>query len=184
MRRILFLDIDNTLLIPDNIYIYLKGYKKIKYTPHQYNKLNLKNEEKIHYDFCDFRDAKVVKRSLLTSRVIHETLMVIHKHLDSGYELGILTARGNEKLIKDVMPLWLCKNLNRSFTLRKSNIHAINDENKIYRGNTDAERKYNVLEDALDNYDKSVLIDDNAKIMEVIHEKKHPQISGIFCDWW
>ncbi len=183
MNKILFLDIDNTLLIPDNIYIYLKGYKKIRYTPQQYNKLDLTNDQKKHYDFCDFRDENIVRRSLLTSRIIQHTFTIIHSYLDKGYELGILTARGNEKLIKAVMPIWLSKNLKRCFTLRKSNIHAINDEYKVYKGNTDAERKYNVLEKSLKRYQTAILIDDNKTIIDTIEMKNNPGINSIFVDW-
>lgn len=183
LRKILFLDIDNTLLIPDNVYIYLKGYRKIRYTPQQYNNLNLTTDQKIHYDFCDFRDEDIVKRSLLTSRVIKRTLSVIHSHLDSGYELGILTARGNESLIKRVMPIWLSKNLNRKFTMRQRNIHAVNDESVSYIGYTDSEKKYNVLSKALPNYKEVILIDDNVSIMNKIDKENNPQINGIYVDW-
>ena len=54
-KTILFLDIDNTLLHPRNIYIYFNdGVNKAMYTPEEYNEINPTREQKKNFDFSDF----------------------------------------------------------------------------------------------------------------------------------
>ena len=46
---------------------------------------------------------------------------------------------------------------------KKTISHAVNDHYKIYKGETDAEKKANVLTDLCKKYDKVVFVDDDTK---------------------
>jgi hypothetical protein len=190
-KNILFLDIDNTLLTPNNIYIYYNdGKTKIAYTPDEYNKINPNINEKHFFDFSDFRDPHVVKNSIITADPIYRTLNIVDMFTEYNFDIGILTARGAEQIIKNVMPMWLKKNLKNPFKIRKRNIYAINDEYKKYNGYTDSNRKLNVLKRYIknNNYDNIVFIDDNKNTIDLINDynkknKKKKQIHLIHVTW-
>ena len=76
-RNILFLDIDDTLLKAQNIFIYSnKDGLNQTYTPEEYALLNVKQEEKFHYDYSDFRDPEIIRNSILTSIPIVEIVLL------------------------------------------------------------------------------------------------------------
>ena len=59
-RGILLLDIDDTLLKAQNIFIWRKlptDKEEVKLTPDQYSKESVTAETKPHYDYREFRDA-------------------------------------------------------------------------------------------------------------------------------
>ncbi len=164
-NNILFLDIDNTLLIPQNIYIYYeKDDIKIKYNPEEYAKLNVTTENKQHYDYSDFRNVSVIRNSIKTSFPLKHNLEIIDEFIKHGWNLGILTARGQERLISRITPRWLKKYLKNKYPeIKRENIHAINDEYKIYDGYTDPEKKLLVLKSYVESekYGRIAFIDDN-----------------------
>lgn len=182
MNNILFLDIDDTLLIPQNIYIYYqKDDKNIKYTPHEYSLINVSKEDKKYYNYVDFRDHYKIKKSIETSIPIEKTLEIVNFFVSKDYELGILTARGQEDLIGEIIPIWLKKYLNYDFILKRENIYAVNDKNIKYEGITDSQKKLNVL-NKYKKYDNIYYIDDNIHTINLI-KKNNKKVETIFVDW-
>ncbi len=171
-NNILFLDIDNTLLIPQNIYIYYeKDDIKIKYNPEEYAKLNVTKENKKYYDYSDFRDTIAIRNSINTSFPLKHNLELIDEFIKNGWHLGILTARGQERLISRITPRWLKQNLKTKHSeIKRENIHAVNDEYKIYDGYTDPEKKLLVLKSHIESekYGKIGFIDDNLFTINLI----------------
>ena len=169
-NNIIFLDIDNTLLIPQNIFIYSNN---ISYTPEEYAKLNIKQEDKINYDYSDFRDHDIIKNSILTSIPLEDNLKDIDNFVAEGFELGILTARGQENLIARIIPKWLKRKVKNKFPrIKRDNIHGISDQYIKYEGKTDGEKKLNVLIKHVESgkYDNVFLIDDNIYTIETIRK--------------
>jgi hypothetical protein len=190
-KNIIFLDIDNTLLVPQNIYIYYKrGEIKKTYTPEEYAALNVKTEDKKWYDYSDFRDAKIIRNSIETSMPLEKNLEIVDEFIKNNYELGILTARGQENLIAHIMPKWLKRNVNNKFKkIKRENIHAINDITGKYMGVTDGEKKLSVLIEHVESkkYDNIVFIDDNKYTIDLINEynktvKRSKRIQTIFVE--
>lgn len=192
-NNIIFLDIDNTLLEPQNIYIYYKRNDiNQTFTPEEYAKLDVKIEDKKYYDYSDFRNPKIIKKSIETSRPIRKTLSVVDRFVNWNFELGILTARGQEKVIAKILPKWLRKHLKNKFKrIKRENIHAISDNIiKKYKGNTDPEKKLNVLKEHIksNKYDNIFFIDDNKYTIDLINKynkrtRKHKRIHTILVDW-
>jgi len=191
-NNIIFLDIDNTLLEPQNIYIYYErnGINQT-FTPEEYAKLDVRVEDKKYYDYSDFRNPKIVKKSIKTARPIRKTLSVVNRFVNSNFQLGILTARGQENLIAKILPKWLNQNLKTKFKrIKRENIHAINDLGKKYKGTTDPERKLNVLKEHIKSgkYDNIFFIDDNKYTIDLINKynkrtRKNKRIHTILVDW-
>ena len=146
--QIFFLDIDDTLLTANNIFIYFKENLSdnnfIKLTPNEYKKYALKYP-KYHFDFCDFDNPLIISESIIQSTPILHNLEIVKEHINTGWDLGILTARGEEDTIRKIIPLWLKKQLKIDFSLKEENIHAVGDRIKIYSGKNDSDKKLNVL---------------------------------------
>lgn len=186
MKNILFLDIDNTLLHPQNIFIYKrdkKGNICIKYTPQEYTKLNINLEDKKYYDYSDFRDKEIIKNSILSSKPIIKTIEIINYFIKNDFELGIITARGQEEVVAYSINIWLKLYLDYDFILRRENIYAINDSIKNYKGGNDSIKKLNVLKKNIKKFNNIFFMDDNKKTIDIINKKKIKNISTIHVDW-
>lgn len=168
--KILFLDIDDTLLIGDNIFAYIKknGIKR-KITTLEYSKLTLK-DLKCNIDFKEFDDPIKIKNSILNGKPLLKNLKIIDNYIKNGWELGILTARGAEDTIKEVIIDWLGKNLINKFKLNKKNIYAVGDKDKKYKGKNSSIRKVNILKLYMKIYNRVCLIDDSKKTINYIKE--------------
>ena len=120
--RIFFLDIDDTLLTANNIFIYFKenlsNSNFIKLTPNEYKKYALKYP-KYHFDFCDFDNPFIISESIIQSTPILHNLEIVKEHIKKGWDLGILTARGEEDTIKRIIPIWLKNQLQMKFNLER-----------------------------------------------------------------
>ena len=79
MSKILFLDIDDTLLIGDNIYIYIEknGVKK-KITTHEYSNLTLTNL-KGKIDYSEFDDPIKIENSIIYGKPLYKNLKLINE---------------------------------------------------------------------------------------------------------
>lgn len=192
MKNIFFLDIDNTLLHPKNIFIYYNKDNIHKaYTPEEYKKLNVKLEDKKYFDYTDFRDKEIIKNSIFTSEPINKTLLLINYFIkNKDFELGVLTARGQEDVVAYSIKIWLKLYLNHDFILKRKNIFAINDFNKKYPGENDSYKKLNVLKkvNKSNKYHNIFFIDDNKHTIDVIKNynknKSYPKkIYTIHVDW-
>ena len=177
MEKILFLDIDNTLLIPQNIYIYYQnGDIFHKFTPEEYAKLDIDINEKKYFNYHEFRDEKIIKHSIKTSKPIQKSLNIIKTFLKNDYQLGIITARGKEDVISEIIPNWLKNQLKMKFILKRENIYCINDFHKKYKGDSDSYKKLNILKEYSRKkiYKKIAFMEDNLHTILMI--EKHNQI--------
>jgi hypothetical protein len=171
MSKILYLDIDNTLLQPNNIFIYYRnGDIELKYTPDEYAKIDVSIDEKQYYDYGDFNNPDKIMNSIYSSIPLYHNLRIIEKYVSEGWELGILTARGVENVINDIIPLWLKQHLKIGFILKRENIFAVNDKTLNYEGYTDSLKKVNVLKKIYKSkkYKKIGLFDDNEHTLELL----------------
>lgn len=184
--RIFFLDIDDTLLSANNIFIYFKENLSdnnfIKLTPHEYKKLAMRYP-KYHFDFCDFDNPIIISESIIESTPILHNLEIVKEHIKNGWDLGILTARGEEDTIRKIIPLWLKKQLKIDFNLKEENIHAVGDRIKIYSGKNDSDKKLNVLIKywKTSQYQRIKLIDDNESTINLIKSFEKFKFEYIHC---
>lgn len=170
MNKILFLDIDDTLLIGDNIYIYLiKDGIKRKITTHEYSNLTLTNlKERI--DYSEFDDPEKIKNSIINGKPLLHNLKKIDEYVKNGWELGVLTARGEQRTIRKVIKEWLKDKLKNEFILKEKNIYAVGDRIINYPGKNSSERKVKILKKYLLKFDRVCLIDDSQKTINYIKE--------------
>ena len=171
---ILFLDIDDTLLKAQNIFIYYSkdGINK-SYTPEEYAGLNVQYTDKKYYDYSDFSNPEIIRNSILTAKPLTENLLDIDEFVSRGFDLGILTARGQEDVIAEIMPNWLNNNLKNKFPkICRENIYGTGDLIKKYPGITDGERKLNVLKQYIESgkYETIYFMDDNVFTIELIRK--------------
>lgn len=182
MKKILFLDIDDTLLVSKNMFIYVKYKDKdedkendIKLNTIEYAKFsfsNLKNIIKI--DYRDFDNPNKIKESFYSGKPLFENLKLIDNYIENGWELGVLTARGEEKVIKENIKIFLKKYLKNDFVLNIKNIYAVGDKNISYYGKDVYYKKLFILKKYLKKYDRIRLLDDSSKIGKLI--KKYNNI--------
>lgn len=173
MKKILFLDIDDTLLISDNMFIYLYNNDKnnyIKLSTQEYCNYNLNELKNYNIDFRDFDNPNKIKESLINGKPILKNLKIIEKYIMDGWELGILTARGEEYIIKKYIKKWLNKHLKINYKLDIKNIYAVGDKKlkNYYYGNNTNYKKFFILKKYLSKFDKVCLIDDSKKTCEII----------------
>jgi hypothetical protein len=172
-HKILFLDIDDTLLTSDNIFVYFRKYlnstNEIKLSPYDYKSYASKYPKR-HFDFRDFDDPCLIRNSILNATPLTHNFDIIRHHINNGWDLGILTARGEEKEIQKIIGDWLQINLGIPFDLTLDRIHAVGDIHRIYIGNTFSWKKLNVLIWYWFNtkYDRIKLMDDNEETIDLI----------------
>lgn len=171
--NILFLDIDHTLLIPQNVYVYyIENEVEKKMDCLEFSNLNLNESNKSKYDLRDFRDEIPLKRSIETSIPLKVNLKLVEEYVKEGWILGVLTARGCEDIIAETIIKWLKKNLTISFKIKRENIYAISDGKKLYPGNGSSEKKLFVLKDLVSKkkFNKIAFIDDNTYTLEIVEK--------------
>jgi len=176
-ESLLLLDVDDTLLKANNIFIYRKlpsDKKEVKLTPEQYSKEKVTSETKKYYDYRDFRNADKVARSITTGIPIVSNLKIMDNYINNGWKIGILTARGMEDLIFKSLKQWL-KFKNKKGKLEdignrliRDLVSAIGDDTKHYQGKTDFDKKANVIKRLAKQYDRIVFVDDDKKNIEAV----------------
>ena len=168
-------DIDDTLLKvdPNMMAVYKKepGKQEIRLTTEEFAKDPDAEDEskKSWFDFRDFVDPIKVYNSIISGTPLIKNLRIMDDYIKAGYDFCFLTARGCEETIKKAIGDFLkfrdedgaLKKLGDSF--KKTFSHAVNDEIKKYPGNTDAEKKGNVLKKLCKKYDRVVFVDDDTK---------------------
>ena len=171
MNKLFLLDIDNTLLVPQNIFIYYHkdGVHK-KYSPDEYAKIDVTVDEKKYYDYSDFRNPEIIKKSIETSSPLHDNLNLVRDYILDGWQFGILTARGEQDIIRDVIYNWLEKNLNMKIPFLKNHVYGVNDKRYNYPGYSDATKKLYVVKKIVESksFDKLCVIDDNKFTIDII----------------
>ena len=174
VKGLIVFDIDDTLLKVDSSKISI--YKKV-----DGKEVALSTEEfakdpdaadpskKDLFDLRDFYTPEKVYNSIMSGTPLIRNLKIMDDYVNAGYDFCFLTARGCEETVK--------KALNDFLRIRKDDgalhelgdvfkktiSHAVNDHYKIYKGETDAEKKANVLIDLCKKYDKVVFVDDDTK---------------------
>lgn len=167
--KILFLDIDDTLLTSDNIHIYIEinGVTK-KITTHEYSNISISNIDKI--DYSEFDDPLKIEESIKTGKPLYKNLKIIDEYIKNGWELGILTARGEEETIKKIINMWLKKYLKNKFKLKEENIYAVGDRVIKYEGKNSSVKKINILKKYKKEYNRVCLMDDSEKTINAIKQ--------------
>jgi hypothetical protein len=185
-HKIFFLDIDDTLLTANNIFIYFKKNlsknKILKLTPNEYKKYALKYPKE-HFNFNDFDNPKIINDSILKAEPILHNLEIVKQHIKDGWDLGILTARGEEETIKRIISIWLKNHLKMEFNLKQENIYAVGDRIIKYPGDNDSDKKLRILIKywKISKYSKIKLIDDNKNTIDLIKSYKNFKFEYIHC---
>ena len=183
LNRLILLDVDDTLLSPQDIYIYRQlptDDEEITLTPHEYSKENVTPETRQYYDYRDFEDTDTIKNSITTGKPIVANLEIMDDLLIRGYKLGILTARGMEDTVFEGLKDFLMyKNkagdlIKIGDRLSRDLVFAINDIDRVKNlaGATDFEKKAEVIKTLLDTFDQIIFIDDDIKNIKAIKEMK------------
>ncbi len=173
----IILDIDKTLVVPKNIFIYRKlptDKKEIALTPEQYAKETVSSNTKKFYDYRDFRNADAVARSITTGIPIVSNLKIMDNYVNKGWKIGVLTARGMEDVIHKTMKEWL-KYRDKKGNLQgvgdklvRNIVNAVNDDSKSYTGTTDFEKKANVMRGLAKKFDRIIYIDDDTANVKAV----------------
>jgi len=183
VNRLILLDVDDTLLSPQDIYIYRQlptDEEEVALTPHEYAKEDVSSETRQYYDYRDFEDVDAIKNSITTGKPIVANLEIMDDLLTRGYKLGILTARGMEDTVFDGLKEFLMyKNKDGDLIkigdrLSRDLVFAINDIERVKElgGATDYEKKAEVIKTLLDTFDQIIFIDDDIKNIKAIKEMK------------
>ena len=175
VKGLIVFDIDDTILKVDPAL--MKVYKKepekqeIGLTTDEFAKDPDAEDlsKKDWFDYRDFQDPVKVYNSIISGTPLIKNLKIMDDYIKAGYDFCFLTARGCEETIKKAIGDFLkfrdkdgaLKELGDSF--KKTFSHAVNDEIKKYPGNTDAEKKANVLTKLCKEYDRVVFVDDDKK---------------------
>jgi len=191
-KGIIVLDIDDTLLTAQNIFIHklLPDGKVIKLTPEQYAKdpdSKKKNDPSsgIRFSYEEFRDPEKVKNSIVTGIPIIKNLRIMDSYIKAGYQIAILTARGLEDVVYKALNKFLMfrdadgelktvKNM-----LARNMVNAINDEAKVYKGTTDFEKKAIVIKELSKSYDYVKFLDDDEKNITAVKGLKLNNVQAI-----
>lgn len=175
-KGIIVLDIDDTLVTAQNIFIHklLPDGKVIKLTPEEYAKdpdAKKKNDPTsgIKYSYEEFRDPEKVKNSIVTGIPLIKNLRIMDSYIRAGYQIAILTARGLEDIIyKSLSKFLMFRDADGELKgvkdiLARNMVNAINDETRVYEGTTDFEKKANVIRKLAEKYDSVRFLDDDDK---------------------
>lgn len=177
VRGIVVFDLDDTLLRcdPDSIHVYKKDPftgEETALTTAEFALDPDAHDHKDWFDYREFNDEEKVYQSILKGTPILKNLKLMDAYIKAGYKFCFLTARGCEDTIKSALREFLrykddngnLRELENIFKEKYS--HAINDQYKDYPGDTDAEKKANVLRDLCKKFDKVIFVDDNAKNLQ------------------
>jgi len=191
-KGIIVLDIDDTLLTAQNIFIHklLPDGKVIKLTPEQYAKdpdSKKKNDPSsgIRFSYEEFRDPEKVKNSIVTGIPIIKNLRIMDSYIKAGYQIAILTARGLEDVVYKALNKFLMfrdadgELKTVKSILARNMVNAINDEAKVYKGTTDFEKKAIVIKELSKSYDYVKFLDDDEKNITAVKGLKLNNVQAI-----
>tara|TARA_Y100000310_G_C20665365_1_gene807175 strand:+ start:36 stop:707 length:672 start_codon:yes stop_codon:yes gene_type:complete len=186
----IILDIDKTLVVPRNIFIYRRkpeDKQEVPLTPEQYAKETVSADSRKYYDYRDFRNAEKVAGSIKTGLPIVSNLKIMDDYISKGWKVGILTARGMEDVVLETMKSWL-KYKNKKGDLKdigdklvRGIVNAVNDDSKSYSGVTDFEKKSNIIRKLSKQYDRLIFIDDDLNTIKAIKKMlRKENIKNVF----
>lgn len=179
-NSLLLLDIDDTLVTADNIYIYKKSSdgEEEALAPQEFAEEDTKKEKEkgYSYDFREFKDPDKVANSIKTGLPLISNLKIMDNYIQNGWTIGVLTARGMEDVIASTMKEWLkyrdaegnLKSAKRK--LARNLVFAVSDDNsRQYSKPTSFERKAEVIKDLAEKYDRVYLLDDDVSNIEAVN---------------
>lgn len=186
-KGILLLDIDDTLLKSDasimRIYRKLPSDKEeVALTTSEYANEHITPAVKKYYDYRDFIDPNKVFKSIIKGMPLINNLKVVDDFVKGGYDIGVLTARGCEPTVAKAINAFL-KVRDKDgklvpYKINASRIHAVNDDDAAYEGETDHQKKQNVLRKYADDYDYVYFMDDDAKNINALKALKKDPLIG------
>jgi hypothetical protein len=178
-KGILLLDVDDTLLQARDIFIWRKlptDKKEVKLTPAQYADEHPTPEEKKYYSYREFRDPVKVANSIRKGLPYINNLKAMDNFISGGYKIGILTARGMEDVVfsalSDFLKYRAPDGSLKPAPLNRKYVFAVNDEEKFYRGETDYEKKKNVINKIRRYFDYVYFMDDDIKNLKAVKQLK------------
>ncbi len=178
-NSLLLLDIDDTLVKPNNIYIYRKlptDKEEVALTPEQFAEENITPQNKQYYDFREFKNPEKVAKSIKTGIPLLANLKMVDSYVSNGWTIGVLTARGMEEVVFKSLKAWMKIRNNKDELeeigprLVRNLVHAINDDTKNYPGETSAEKKANVIKKLANQFDRIVFLDDDESNLELVRD--------------
>ncbi len=171
---IIVFDIDDTLLKvnPDSIHIYKRNPDgtETALTTAEYAvdpDASIFSSKKL-FDYREFEDPIKVYDSIITGTPLMKNIRILDDYIKADYDFCFLTARGCEDVIKDAIEEFLKKvGIQAGEAFKKTFSAAVGDMVKKYPGNSDAEKKANVLRNLCAHYDNVVFIDDDHKNIRI-----------------
>lgn len=111
-KGIIIFDIDDTLVKATGVYIYKKdpnGKEIAKLTPDEFANEDVRGERAkgFTYDYRDFDDSLKLQNSIIYGLPKVKNLRMMDAHIIAKWDLGFLTARGQEKANKEAILKWL-----------------------------------------------------------------------------
>lgn len=188
-KGIIVFDIDDTVVKARGLRIYRKkGEKKVALTPEDFAKENPKEMtgKGWEYDFSDFQNYGKLFNSIITGTPIISNLRMLDAHLNAGWDLAFLTARGFEQANKNAIKKWLKvrdKITGKLKPIEPSQIKyfiAVNDisrqkEIKSMKDSGDYDSKALFLKMLKKKYDQVKFVDDDEKNLKKARQVLEPK---------
>ena len=188
---IIVFDIDDTILKVDSslirIYKTVPGEEEIALTTDEFaqDPDAADSNKKKWFDYRDFRDPVKVYNSIISGTPLIKNLKIMDDYIKAGYDFCFLTARGCEEMVMKALKDFLRFKDDKGAlhelgdTFKETFSHAVNDEIKKYPGESDADKKANVLTDLCKKYDKVVFVDDDTKNVRAAKDLNIPNLKVI-----
>jgi len=155
-------DVDDTLVVTAAKIKVYDPHNNTEYglSPSEFNDYEKKAHH--HLDFSEFDDPKL----LLNGRPIEWVLNILKKTINKEKAVGIITARGDKKIVIDFLKKHGVK-INPDF------VFAVNDPKSKFKG-SNAERKKQAFKDLIDmGYKSFRFFDDNLDNLEYAKQLEH-----------
>ena len=182
LNRLVLLDLDDTVVEPEDIYIYRQfpGEEEVALTPAEYRNEKVTDETKKYYDYRDFADPKSITDSIMGGEPIVANLNVMDEFINRGYKIGILTARGHEDSVYNTLREWLMyRDKDGSLVpigdkLDRNLVYAVNDVVTASKltAISDFDKKAEIINGLLDEYDEIIFLDDDIKNLKAVKRLK------------
>ena len=190
-KGIIVFDIDDTILKvnPAMIRIYKNkpGEDEIALTTDEFaNDPDADDPaKKKWFDYRDFNDPLKVYNSIISGTPLIKNLKIMDDYIKAGYDFCFLTARGCEEMVKKALKDFLRYKDDKGALHELGDIfketfsHAVNDDMKSYPGNSDSDKKANILKKLCKEYDKVVFVDDDHKNVSAARNLELPNLKVI-----
>lgn len=164
-------DIDDCLIKADSsdMKVYRKlptDKEEIPLNAAEFAKETITPELRQYYDVRDYLDPEKVRSSIEYGEPIIANLKILDKFVANGADIYFLTARGLEDIVWEALNSFILVNDDGQlddYFIPRDHVFAINDVDKNYPGETDAEKKKNVFKKLAKNYDAIYMLDDDKK---------------------